>query len=100
MTLISLYFILAQECYIENNYVGFREKTKSLHQCVEGRCKFDRQSKGKPGCLPNSKMKKEEWEECSVPKCSKNSFLIKIKSNSLSEFVKHTHIYNTSIRYF
>lgn len=79
MTLISLYFILAQECYIENNYVGFREKTKSLHQCVEGRCKFDRQSKGKPGCLPNSKMKKEEWEECSVPKCSKNSFLIKKK---------------------
>lgn len=76
MTLISLYFILAQECYIENNYVGFREKTKSLHQCIEGRCKFDRQSKGKPGCFPNSKTKKEEWEECSVPKCSKNSFLI------------------------
>lgn len=67
--LTSLYFILALECYIDNNYDGLREKTKSLHQCVEGRCKFDTQSKGKPGCFLDSKM---NWEECSVPKCSKN----------------------------
>ncbi|XP_052685066.1 uncharacterized protein LOC128164975 [Crassostrea angulata] len=80
----------AQECYIENNYVGFREKTKSLHQCIEGRCKFDRQSKGKPGCFPNSKTKKEEWEECSVPKCKIESLNCDFENSMCNwKFPKH-----------
>uniref|UniRef100_K1R631 G-protein coupled receptor GRL101 n=1 Tax=Magallana gigas TaxID=29159 RepID=K1R631_MAGGI len=55
------------ECYTENKYEGFRKKTKFLHQCADaGKCKFDSQSKGKPGCSINSE---KQWEECSIPKC-------------------------------
>lgn len=60
------------ECYIGNIYKGFREKTKFLHQCVDRTCTFDSQSIGKPGCYINSS--ERQWEECSIPKCSKTSY--------------------------
>eukprot|EP00105_Crassostrea_gigas_P034028 XP_019918176.1 PREDICTED: uncharacterized protein LOC105317207 [Crassostrea gigas] len=56
----------ALECYNEKYYRGFRAKTKFLHQCIDGTCKLDSQSKGKPGC---SIFSGQKWEECSVPQC-------------------------------
>nr|XP_034314022.1 uncharacterized protein LOC105317187 [Crassostrea gigas] len=67
------------ECYTENKYEGFRKKTKFLHQCADaGKCKFDSQSKGKPGCSINSE---KQWEECSIPKCKSETLNCNFKSD-------------------
>lgn len=71
-----LNFLLALECYNEKYYRGFRAKTKFLHQCIDGTCKLDSQSKGKPGC---SIFSGQKWEECSVPQCSKSYDCLKIE---------------------
>lgn len=58
--------ILALECYTGNVYQGYRNQSKSLHRCVDGRCKFGKDAKWQPGCYINNQ---HEWDECSVPPC-------------------------------
>ncbi|XP_056018012.1 uncharacterized protein LOC125671577 [Ostrea edulis] len=60
----------ALECYHENVYQGFREETKFFHKCRESTCRFDKQSKEKPGCFVNSE---DEWVICSIPECEKGN---------------------------
>lgn len=71
-----IFYSLALECYYENVYKGVRKETKSLHHCRSGTtCNFDDFHQKRLGCYYDKESRfawVQEWDECSVSKCSKN----------------------------